>query len=301
MRNPAIQEIAAAFEYNCERAAAPIAMISVLIHGTAEICQGYITIGKSDSDPQTEDDKKFVVSLLQKIGDLSSANPGEHLRVVTERVTKYWPDLMQSNVIAMGVENLISSSILNLWTAFEAGMTDLWVTAVNQKPDPLGLHALQKQKKVDLELDGSDSRATDGAKNHIEKAIKLRMMPNAGDQIRISRHFNFNRLGGIRIAYKSTFRKGANGLFNDSNKISPLIALEGVRNVLIHNAGKADDQYQARLRRNSTCYRDMGLDCLDANGKLLMNGASLMLIMDKVVPLCKEVFELIDAEVGNIT
>lgn len=159
---------------------------------------------------------------------------------------------------AYGFIPIMSGCITGTWTAIEAMLADLWEAALNAHPktlaslngkprkdsdrSPFNKSVGDQDKKLDLNL---------AAKHNFD--LRLHM----GTIFRLERRFEFTRLSGAREAYMRAFSE-------KSTRVDAAIAnrafdaLSAVRNVLLHRAGDADDEYVRHQRSLSVPKADKG-------------------------------------------
>jgi hypothetical protein len=177
-----------------------------------------------------------------------------------------------------GIEAMLASFITGAWTAFEALAADLWETALNTHPQKLA------------ELSGKTSRlrktsqpTRPASKDDSERSIPLSFIQRHNFQISdkmgtlLKPKVEFARLAGIRAAYVQAFSE-------DYAQIDSIIAddcldaLSVVRNLLVHKAGLADDEYVRRAQNLSV--------------PKLKVGTLIRLDGDTAVSLIKPVFDI---------
>jgi hypothetical protein len=161
--------------------------------------------------------------------------------------------LVETPLGAYGFVHMFSGYITGTWTAIETLLGDLWESALNSHP------------KILASLDGKAKGAADkidgrgGARIDPEsKKLDLNLVARHGFDLRVSmgtifrleRRFEFTRLSSAREAYLRAFSERASRV-ETAIKSDSIEALSAVRNVLLHKAGVADDEYvkqQSRLK-----------------------------------------------------
>jgi hypothetical protein len=141
--------------------------------------------------------------------------------------------------VMTGTEVLYASVLIGAWTAFEVLAGDLWVETVNRFP-LLGVRALDAEPLPD----DTDTQREMRAKKKIQFVAQRFLDPDfdpkgkVGDALR--ELFPMGSFGKIITGYVAIFRDdGANKIIRDKS----IRSLSAVRNALVHNAGKADEDF----------------------------------------------------------
>ena len=135
----------------------------------------------------------------------------------------------------MSIEAMLASYITGMWTAFETLAGDLWEQALNVSPENLatlqGVPKGQQRKRIDLDiikLHGFDLQQKMGT-------ILRGKYPMSG-------------LSEIRDAYTHAFVVDADATIAAIN--DPVLdKLSAVRNLIVHKAGRVDQEYLERTKR----------------------------------------------------
>lgn len=182
-----------------------------------------------------------------------------------------------------GIEILTASLLINVWTVFEAFAVDLWKTSLNACSD-LGRSAAFSGKKKNSDQGVSKSVPLETI---VEFNFDLR--DHMGDVILKSEKFKFKGLDGIIPAYDAAFGKDGRGIFAKKEH-ARLTVLEGIRNVLVHAAGKIDQLFVDRTKKNPNEYGALGTLKIgdDFPISCTMAGEFSFLIIN----LCSELFSL---------
>jgi hypothetical protein len=160
-----------------------------------------------------------------------------------------------------GSDSLLAAMLVGSWTAFEALATDLWVTAVNQRPMSLGVGALRAPKRERSSSAGKETAETDKytpMNLDILRQYRFNLGDCLGTMIKQKRKFDFNSLDGIQHAYCEAFsftdkkgtrrappgevKKWFSGTDHDQ-----LMILESLRHVLVHQGGRVDRAFLDRV------------------------------------------------------
>lgn len=185
-----------------------------------------------------------------------------------------------------GVDSTFSGAIVNVWTAFETLAADLWVVCVNLRPR-LGSIALATEPGSD---DTEEQVVAKARKQHRFTVQKLFNTPNVMNSIGTLLRDDwakFTRREGILDAYFTVFGRDEERLkfILKSEKLKHLSAL---RNVLVHKAGVADEEF-LRMTKN-----DSRLSQFSSGEKVLLNGEIVCEFCNEVERLGSELIKFVD-------
>jgi hypothetical protein len=146
---------------------------------------------------------------------------------------------------AYGFIHILSSCITGTWTAIETMLGDLWESALNTHPKILA--ALDgKAKGAADKIEGRGGARIDQESKKLDLNLVSKhgfdLRQSMGTIFRLERRFEFTRLSSAREAYLRAFSEKATRV-ETAIKSNSLEALSSVRNVLLHKAGEADDEY----------------------------------------------------------
>jgi hypothetical protein len=192
---------------------------------------------------------------------------------------------------------LLSLALVNAWTVFETLATDLWVAALNTKPD-LACAASMTAIRVDK------NERDNAVDNELGKTIPIAkardydfdLRTHMGTILKASKRYKFDRLHGIVSAYRAAFGHKAAALF-DKPSHSRLTVLEGIRNVLVHSAGKIDTRFKDRSNLASAAYGSLA--SLELGDDLPIEGVMTAEFLALSFNVCAELLELVNDAVGG--
>jgi hypothetical protein len=152
--------------------------------------------------------------------------------------------LTETPLGAYGFVAMFSGYITGTWTAIESMLGDLWESALNAHPKKLA--ALNGRPRRDA--DGTDKQIKSSGDQ--DKKFDLNLVAKhefdlrscMGTIFRSERRFEFTRLSSAREAYVRAFSEKSSRVDAAITNKS-IDALSAVRNVLLHKAGEADDEY----------------------------------------------------------
>jgi hypothetical protein len=180
------------------------------------------------------------------------------------------------NGARMAIEAMLESLVVGAWSAFETLSLDLWVKAVNYRPEPLA------------RMKGHEHRIANKAKGNPtepeERGQDKQFTPKSdgkdGDTLAEDGKAKFRHLRDIRKAYSRAFPAEHCG--TKSDKIDAALAdcklwvLSEVRHNLVHRAGQSDALYRK--------FTD-GLDAPQAgpDGRLVLKGGTVSSLLESAV------------------
>lgn len=149
---------------------------------------------------------------------------------------------------AYGFIEWFAAHITGTWTAIEAMLGDLWEESLNYhpkilagltgKPDRITSHTKQEKPEQQLHRQAGEKEVPLLQIELAEFDIKNKM----GTIFRRQRRFEFSRLSSIKEAYSRAFKEKS-GRIDSALSSKSIESLSAVRNVIVHKAGHADQQY----------------------------------------------------------
>lgn len=131
---------------------------------------------------------------------------------------------------------LMFSAISSSWTSFEFLAKDIWISALNNHPIPLGQQAIGELSS-DISKEGI-------SRKHIEVGLAARYGFDLRGRLGtiLSEKYDFTGVNGIAKAYKDAFgpEQALIELFAELG----LKHLEATRHAIVHNAGRVDERYR---------------------------------------------------------
>jgi hypothetical protein len=268
--NEALVKPALAFYANIERARNTPIMVPFIAFASAEMQRlidravfnlyGKLTPPRPMNEVVDEVDAEYM--RLRNLKD----------RTRTEKIAKDGDQVVIDEVWGIGHRNLeyiarstathysefcnvsMQSMVVGSWTAFEVMCSDVWRSALNERPHTLSALGGDKSRinvKARVKKKTNDRQAPAD-----DKAISLKAIHDAtrgsfdlsnkmGDVL--ASKVAFTSLYAIRSAYSVAFAKGVKGCKTDkidrALSDNALDSLAAIRNVIVHNAGIADEDY----------------------------------------------------------
>jgi len=148
--------------------------------------------------------------------------------------------LQESKGMQQAMEALLSSVVTDSWTTFETLASDLWAVGVDNGPPEITARLILASKSFKNPDDNIGA-----AKAH---EIGVNPRTHMGTFLRGTGKVTFQRLRDTQAWYGTAFGKHASRLF-DEVADGYVFAHFVLRNVLIHNAGKADPQFVKHAQR----------------------------------------------------
>lgn len=151
----------------------------------------------------------------------------------------------------MGLDAILVGQFTGMWTAFEVLAGDLWEAALNAHPRKLSDLKAGKRKakrpKVDVGV------VSTGGQTQDDKQVPLNMLQKFDYDLSqkmgtlLRKKYNFTKLEGIQDAYWEAF-DDAN--IRQAVDCDTLNVLSAIRNIFVHKAGKADEEFSNRVSQN---------------------------------------------------
>ena len=128
---------------------------------------------------------------------------------------------------------VLSTIVLESWTAFESLVSDLWIVGVDKGPKDVRVRVANSTRllKPDDNI---------GAKELLD--VEFDPSSNYGSSLRELGRVSFQKLDYIKRFYSIAFDHDFGKMFSEVEN-GYITALAAFRNVLIHNAGKADKKF----------------------------------------------------------
>jgi hypothetical protein len=163
-----------------------------------------------------------------------------------ERTRKRFDDTLKiptcGDALRTSIQVLNSAAVSGCWTALECLATDLWVTSLNEEPLLLGqvaISSLESQEPGELSA----------------RQIPVGLAARYGFDLRhclgtvLKTKFDFTGVVGIQKAYKVFV---PNDDFIEKVLANPVLSeMEATRHVIVHRAGKVDEDYRKRTKSNA--------------------------------------------------
>lgn len=257
LRDPKLSEVAAAFLANLDQVAkAAMAPLLIVVFSRAQqavIDQACLEVFGDLANRSADDPKKstFDEAVARHWTDWHKqtsdpTNFGERIFLAAGELDQ----LQKIDIdIRKGLEATLRGMVTGIWTAFEVMAADLWEASLNANPSDLA-----SLKGSISPLTQTPKRAFSAFpllrddKNDSSKMIRLDFLQTHGFDLSkvmgnvLRERFNFQVLDGIRTAYLYAFHEKhaeIRRLIADPS----LTALACTRNVLVHRAGIADENF----------------------------------------------------------
>ena len=164
---------------------------------------------------------------------------------------------------------ILSTIIVESWTAFETLCSDVWATAVDYGPKDIRNRVMLSKNWL-----APDDQITPEKIHELEYDSSQQL----GSFLRDVGKVSFQKLDYIRRFYSAPFGKEINQLF-EKIEGGYIFALSGFRNALVHNAGKADKRFVKAVARFEEFRTIKSRDALVLDGEVvrkLHNSAILL-------------------------
>jgi hypothetical protein len=264
LRNPNLEQVAASFRGNIAGVRFMMSLPTTIVGAMAHTQRAYDiaeleVTGQLGSKISQEYQKRVDVraqEILQKIVQRDEARQeggdagwDQHALEYHLQGAKSLAGLIEVPLGAYGFVNMFSGYITGTWTAIETMLGDLWEAALNTHPKKLATlngrprRDANKPKQTNQTGGESDKKGEDKKfdLNLVEKHdFDLRSC--MGTIFRFERRFEFTRLSSTREAYLRAFSEKSSRVDSAIGHRS-IDAISAVRNLLLHKAGVADDEY----------------------------------------------------------
>lgn len=160
--------------------------------------------------------------------------------------------LTDGSTVATAIDAMLDTVAINVWTACEVFMGDLWERALNCHPMPLA------------RLDASKANSADAR----SKSVDLEAIAEHGFNIKrkmgtiLRKRADFKKLAQARDAYKQAF---ASKDVHDAMADPSLDDLSQLRHVIVHSRGIVDEDFRNKCRSGH-------LKALPLNRRLQLTG-----------------------------
>jgi len=183
-------------------------------------------------------------NFLDEYGKTLAVNPVKSPDFM-ERALKRHDDLLATpgigGTLKAAMQVSYSAGVSGSWTALECLATDLWVASLNEEPMTLAQTAISS-------LEGQEPGEL------TSKQISVGLAARHGFDLRsclgtvLKSRFDFTAVSGIQKAYKVFV---PNDEFIEKVLTQrELSELEAARHVIVHRAGRVDEEYRRRARSN---------------------------------------------------
>ncbi|UCI32533.1 hypothetical protein [Mesorhizobium sp. B4-1-4] len=194
---------------------------------------------------------------------------------------------------AYGFLNMLVAHTTGTWTAIETMLGDLWEAALNTHPEILsslkGSAARIKPysaKGISEQTSAKIERELKSVPLALVEKHRFDLRSSMGSIFREQRRFEFTRLSSIREAYATAFSEKA-GRIDKALGNKALDELSAVRNVMIHRAGFADEEYVAKLRRLDVPKGELGKP-------ILLDGENVAKLIRNAIGASKELIDAVE-------
>jgi len=196
--------------------------------------------------------------------------------------------IAQDRVAFEGILAWLSTVLVGAFTAFESMATDMWVRAVNRRPNTLGANLV----KFPTCRPRAARSSSEKEKDQQQPTIRLSELADAGfnvstgvgDLLKRLHRVSFESVYGIESAYYSAFRNSEDKKGRPSNGLAALFApaiadletLEEIRNLILHRGGVVDQDFKDRVRPYAPALANLPLkEPLPVNGQMVERYASM--------------------------
>jgi hypothetical protein len=247
---------------------------------------------------------RAALSKLQSERNAIAAQMGDQLTIQTfgagvQRLNEMMSPggKQQTGFIAHGIESLLSSLVIGLWTACEVCLSDLWVGALNEGPKRLVKNVIKESHlKPDSRAAASD-----------EKQIAISALAEygydltgkMGDLLKDTKKVDFQSLRNTQKAYLAAFRGNIEQILSEKDQsYANITILSAIRNVLLHRGGKIDREFKSIVRKAVGNSISSVKDWTEGD-TLIIRGGLVKGLHESVVDLFTRLLVFVDKEMGQ--
>lgn len=200
-------------------------------------------------DAESKYMKEFInaVQMLDKLKQPLPVDLLEKMRANGELILDSWANRHSS--LTLGIRAVLLAQLSLAWTAFEILSSDLWVAAVNERPNPLAVN-FAKTPPQGKRKSQPKSIAITNLSRYANRDFNLSKV--MGNLFVSEKKADFTSLRTTRFAYDKAFGTSTRVLANPDLRL-----LELVRNLVLHRAGIVDDTFLKgigkRFRNDPDC------------------------------------------------
>lgn len=304
LKHPNLNKVAESFRGNIAIVRFMMSLPTTIVGAMAQTQRSYDVAelnvtGNLNRSASPEEQKKIealaqaeIEGFVQRDRALQeSDDPGwdNHVLKYHLNAAKALGGLIETPLGAYGFVHMFTGCITGTWTAIETMLGDLWEAALNSHPKILA--SLDGKAKGSAEkIEGRAGSRIDQDSKKLDLDLVARhgfdLRTSMGTIFRLERRFEFTRLSSAREAYLRAFSDRASRV-ETAIKSDSLEALSAVRNVFLHKAGEADDEYvkhQARLK----------LPPAAKGEKIKLNGQNTADLIKPAIASCKSLMIAVD-------
>lgn len=233
IRSPALAEPAKAYLKNAEDLRCLISLPTTLFQGSSLINRLLLVDGTTAYPEGGRE------AWARRISERASALSPADVKAIEEENLQALGFALDLPDVMPAVTSLLRASIVSAWTLIECAASDVWVAALNSRSD-LGhrVWSSVKDREKDSELSNKQISISEAARFGFDLRNCLGTI--------LKRKFDFTSTSGIRDAYRIL-----PGCEPQAFAVASvfLTFIEAYRNVVVHRAGRVDEQFLARTRR----------------------------------------------------
>jgi hypothetical protein len=259
LKTPALQVASAVFRFNISSirlmmlVPAHLADLSLRMQHLLDVAiletTGKITDQKISPEDQDKIDARWKelldVHLTNELQKRDNPNWHSEALLALQGSTSLAEMLGSIPSLSKGLEAMLSFYVTGVWTAFEIMCGDLWESAVNAYPGRLA-HLKGKSSQLVKSRKQSNYEESEGLKTKYIPLDQLKRhsfdIKNKMGTILRDERFEFSRLSDIRLAYGQAFDIDFSKI-EDALLDGSIESLRTLRNLIVHKAGRVDDDY----------------------------------------------------------
>lgn len=198
--------------------------------------KGYTKLEELGSEQFTDEIVEAVNEQIESFSELPDSLQ-KHLKgELGARYIEF--HLKDSPPVQSSIEAILTSIVIESWTAFESLASDLWVAALDEGPKAIANRMFATE----------EFKRGEPITVKMLRDLEYDARRNLGKFLRETRRVTFQSLDSIRRAYIIAFADEAKNLFHGTNN-GYIEALSAFRNVFVHRSGKADKEFVRQIER----------------------------------------------------
>jgi hypothetical protein len=206
-----------------------------------------------------------------------------------------------------GLDATLTGMVVGAWTAYETLAGDLWVAALNLHPEGLSdlggkltpsiKDSIRRAEKQQDEPRSDEETSPESTRDDNVKGksinIPIRFLQKTHYNLSkdmgniLKSRYEFSKMSSLREAYALAFAKDRDSVINAV--IDPCLdALNGVRNVIVHKAGKVDERFRKSVPG------DPRFAVMKDDDELLLDGALVESLISPAVKVAVDLIKSVD-------
>lgn len=270
------------------------------LEGTGKLVEDYSSLSTEDAIATQAVYKRLRAQHNQIAETLGEVQTRAMFALGTQRTNELMgrEGLPPNEWMATAIEATLEAVVLGLWTAFEVFSSDLWVNTVNEGPKQIVQNVIANPA---IRADGDQSKAQ-------AKQVPISLLAEydydltraMGEILKEAKKVDFQSLRSTEKAYEVAFNGNLSAIFNASDSdYANVIALSAVRNVLLHQRGRADREFLEKMQFAKACTVSNLREVKECE-RLLIRGGIAADLYASVLRTCMKLVFAVDQEITTL-